>query len=265
MIVDFHNHVFPDHIAERAMAELYEGAGGLYQPVHDGTLAGLLANMDDAGVDMAVVLPVITKPSQAKGVNEWAAGICSERIVSFGAVHPQSDDYRRDIDQVVGLGLKGLKFHAEYQGFVLDDPQMLRIYDYAFDHGLIVMHHGGYDPAFSSQPKTSPRQFLNVAQALPGGVLVAAHLGGHGQWDEVEALLAGSDVYLDTSMGFGYYPTELFMRIVERHGAGKLLFATDSPWSDVHAELAALGALPLAEEQRQAIVSGNALRLLGIG
>lgn len=62
-------------------------------------------------------------------INEWALSISNDKIISFGGIYPYTDNYKRDIDFVVGLGLKGLKFHAEYQNFVLDDKQMLKIYD----------------------------------------------------------------------------------------------------------------------------------------
>ena len=264
MIIDFHTHVFPDALAKRAMASLYDSAGGQYEPVHDGTVSGLLENMDMAGIDISVVQPVITKPSQTKSINEWAASICSDRLVCFGGVHPQTDDYKRDIDFVVGLGLKGLKFHAEYQDFILDDPYMLKIYDYALGKGLILLHHGGSDPAFSAPYRSSPQRFLNVVKAMAGGVIIAAHFGGHDQWDDVENILVGSNIYLDTSMGFDYYPTDQFLRIVDKHGIDKILFATDSPWSNPKTELTALSNLPLAAADIEAITSGNALRLLGI-
>jgi hypothetical protein len=37
------------------------------------------------------------------------------------SIAADTDDYKRDIDFVVSLGLKGLKFHPEYQDFIVDD------------------------------------------------------------------------------------------------------------------------------------------------
>ena len=194
MIIDFHTHCFADVIAKRAIESLEKACGYLYKPCTDGTLKALTANMDKFGVDISVVQPVITKLSQTKTINEWAASICSDKIISFGAVFPHTDDYKRDIDFVCSLGLKGLKFHAEYQQFTIDTPQMLKIYDYAFSKGIIVLHHAGFDPAFPPPYHSSPKQFLNIAREMKGGVLVAAHLGGQKQWDDVEKYLAGTNV-----------------------------------------------------------------------
>lgn len=261
MIIDFHVHVFPDDLAERAIAKLSEGT---YPPVHDGTVSGLLKNMDEWNIDISVVQPVITKLSQVKKTNEWVGSICSDRIVGFGGIYPHADDYKRDIDFVADLGLKGLKFHAEYQNFVLDDERMLKIYEYALNRGLILLHHAGFDPAFSPPFRSTPRQFANVGRAMRGGVIIAAHLGGHAQWDDVEEHLAGSGIYLDTSMGFEYFPRDQFLRIVQKHGADKILFASDSPWSDARAEVKRLKALPLSEDDKSAILARNALRILNI-
>jgi len=141
---------------------------------------------------------------------------------------------------------------------------MLRIYDYALGKGLILLHHAGFDPGFHPPYNTTPRRFLNVAEAMSGGIIIAAHFGGHAQWDDVEEVLAGSGVYLDTSMGFEYFPHDLFLRIVKKHGADKILFGTDSPWSDAGKELDTLYALPLEKWELDAITGCNAQRILGL-
>ncbi|MDR0293750.1 MAG: amidohydrolase family protein [Oscillospiraceae bacterium] len=264
MVIDFHTHVFPDELAPKAMKALTEEIDNIYPPVSDGTVGGLLKNMDGWGIDISVIQPVVTKQSQMKKANEFAASVQSDRIISFGGIYPHTDDYKRDIDFVAGLGLKGLKFHAEYQDFILDGERMLKIYDYALGKGLILLHHAGYDPAFKPPFKSSPQMFLNVAKAMRGGVMIAAHLGGHAQWDEVETVLAGSGLYLDTSMGFEYFPRDQFLRILDKHGADKILFASDAPWSSAGTEIGHLRALPLPAETVDAILGGNARRILGM-
>jgi predicted TIM-barrel fold metal-dependent hydrolase len=139
---------------------------------------------------------------------------------------------------------------------------MLHIYDYALGKGLILLHHAGDDPAFKPPFKSSPKRFANVARQMKGGVIIAAHFGGHAQWDEVEEYLPGSGIYIDTSMGFEYYSREQFLRIVKKHGADKVLFGSDAPWSDAKTELEHLRAMPLTEDELNAILYGNAKRIL---
>lgn len=264
MIIDFHTHVFPDALAERAVSTLLTNIDEIFTPVTDAKVSGLLEHMRQSGVDLSVVQPVITKQSQFYDLNVWARSIFSDRLISFGGIYPHTDDYRRDIDFVVSLGLKGLKFHAEYQDFVIDDPKMLRIYDYAISRGLVLLHHAGFDPGFSEPMKSSPLRFANISNAMKGGVIVAAHFGGHAEWDDVERYIVGTNIYLDTSMGFEFFPQEQFLRIVRNHGIEKILFASDSPWSDAKTEIEHLRALPLSDIEKSMILGENARKVLGI-
>ncbi len=264
MIIDFHTHAFPDAIAERAISSLISGCKGEYMPCSDGTIAGLLNNMDKFGIDVSVLQPVITKPSQTKTLNEWAKAQECEKIISFGGIHPATDDYKRDIDFVCSLGLKGIKLHPEYQNFEVDAPDMLKIYDYALSRGLVILFHAGYDPAYPPPIRSNPKKFAEISKQMQGGVMIAAHLGGQRQWDDVEKYLAGSDMYIDTSMGMQYYSHEQFLRIAEKHGYDKILFGTDSPWSKGDGEIDAINSLPITQEQKEKIFHKNAERILGI-
>lgn len=259
MIIDIHTHAFPDELAGRAIGSLEQGR---YQPVHDGTMAGLLSRMDEWGVDISVLQPVVTRASQVRKANEWAKSKCSDRIIAFGGVYPHADDVKGDIDFVCDLGLKGLKFHAEYQDFVLDEPKMLRIYDYALSKGMIILHHAGEDPAFEPPYRSTPAQFKNVWNAMRGGTMIVAHLGGHKQWEDVAENLAGTGLYIDTSTGFELYTKEQFMSIVRAVGTDKVLFGSDSPWGNAKTELDALKSTPLAPHELEAILYKNAEGLL---
>ncbi len=264
MVIDFHTHVFPDSLAARAKQVLIEKTNSFYEPITDMTVQGLLSYMNEWGIDISVVQPVVTKPSQFKTTNEWAKSICSERLISFGGIHPDTKNYKAEIDEIAALGLKGMKFHAEYQDFYLDEDRMLRIYDYAISKGLILLHHAGIDPGFSGDCHTSPKQFASVMNKLGGGTVIAAHFGGHAQWDDVEEYLAGTDVYLDTSMGFSYNDSEQFFRIIKKHGADKVLFASDSPWGSTKDEISHINELPLTKDEKDMIFYKNAKRILGL-
>ena len=70
MVIDFHTHIFPDKIAAKTIAHLEEV--GNIKAATDGTLNGLLASMERCGVDMSVILPVATKPSQFESIQNFA-------------------------------------------------------------------------------------------------------------------------------------------------------------------------------------------------
>ncbi len=270
LYIDFHTHLFPDEIAVRAKKQLVDNGlrfGNVLPTCTDMTVDSLLSRMNEWGIDYSVVQPIATKPSQTKSINAFASTLFERsegRIMSFGSVHPECENWKAEIDNIASLGLRGIKFHAEYQGFVLDDIKMLRMYDYAFSKNLIILHHAGADLGMPPPYHTSPEKFVRVSDELKGGVLIAAHLGGHLQWDDVEKYIVGKNIYLDTSMGQHCYPREQFLRIVNNHGSDKILFATDSPWSRADEEIASINSLPLTDKQKEEIFSGNAKRLLGI-
>ncbi len=264
MVIDIHTHAFPDRLAPRAISSLVEGSHGIYPPCSDGTVNGLLHNMEQFGVDVSVVQPVITKAGQLESLNGWAREIQNQKLISFGGFYPHTDDYRRDIDLLCNMGFRGIKLHPEYQHFTVNDPDMLKMYDYALSKGLILFFHAGFDPAFPPPFHSSPKMFAEIAKQLRGGIIVAAHMGGAQQLDDVERDLCGSEVYIDTSMGFEHYTKEQFLWIVNLHGADRILFGSDSPWSRADAEVAAIRSLDLSQEQKDQILFGNACRILGI-
>ena len=264
MIIDFHTHIFPDTLAPRAVRSLKDGAGDFFTPTHNMTLAGLLDYMDKSEIDKSVVLPVVTKRTQTETVNNWVSSINNPRIIPFGGMYPMSDDYKEQIDMIVSLGLKGVKFHAEFQHFTLDDPHMMHVYDYAFEKGLIIIHHAGSDPAFDPPFHSNPSMFAKVAKELKGGILIAAHLGGLFQWEEVLEELAGTDIYFDTSMAEKYGNEELVEAIYKKHGADKLLFGTDSPWSNSVTAVKKMRERNFSDEELEKIFHGNAEKLLGL-
>lgn len=265
MLIDFHAHIFTDALAPKARAVLMENSHGAYTHCTDMTLAGLLGYMDAHGIDKSVVLPIVTKQRQTETINRWAADINDgNRIVSFGSIFPHTDDYKRDIDLVVSLGLKGIKLHPEYQAFDADEEGLMPLYEYAAEKGLIIVWHAGYDPIGAPPYRSNPYMFARLADRLKGAKLVAAHLGGQEQWEDVYDVLAGRDIYLDTSMASKYCPRELFEAIVEKHGADKVLFASDSPWSAAAEEAARLRTYGFSSDELEKIFHLNAEKLLGL-
>ncbi len=89
-----------------------------------------------------------------------------------------------------------------------------------------------------------------------------AHYGSFGLWEEADELLAGENVYFDTAYTFGFIEDEIFLRILKKHGADKILFATDSPWSGQKESLAHLKKLALSAEDVDKITGQNAIELL---
>ena len=262
MIIDIHTHVFPDALAERAVATL---AAKAQVPAHtDGTCAGLCASMRQAGVARAVIASIATKPSQARAITTWSAEVQARypELLPFGSVHPAQEDWAEEIARIAAAGLRGVKFHHDYQQAYVDEPQLLPIYRALADAGLIVLFHAGVDIGLPPPVHCTPERLARVLDAVPALVAIASHMGGYAQWDDVERYLIGRQVYLDTSYSMADLGAARMTTLIQAHGASRVLFGTDSPWTDQAAEVAGIRALPLAPAEIDAILGGNAERLL---
>ena len=139
MIIDIHTHTFPDRIAAPTLEKLQSLSHTL--PFTDGTVDGLRASMEAAGVDRSLVLPVATSARQVVHVNDASARINDQAgetgIYSFGCMHPDFDDWRGELGRIAALGMKGVKLHPVYQEVDLDDIRYLRILDECTDSVVV--------------------------------------------------------------------------------------------------------------------------------
>lgn len=258
-IIDVHAHAWPDAVAKKAVPALMRL--GTLKSHYDGTIAGLTAEMDRCGISAAIVQPVATKPGQVPSINDWAASTASERIVPFGAMHPDADNPAAEIARMASLGLRGFKMHPEHQAFAPDEPRLTPIYDAALAHDMVIFFHAGHDELHEGVRGT-PESFSAVLDGFPGLRVVLAHLGGYRVWDQVAEVLAGRDVYLDTAYTLGHLADDRFVEIVRAHGAHRVMFGSDGPWTDAAIEIPWLKRMGFAEAELEAILGGNAAGLL---
>lgn len=263
MVIDFHTHVFPENIAEKTISYLEEQGG--CKAYTRGKLIDLKASMKAAEIDVSVVLPVVTKPSQFASVNRYAAEINGRNgIVSFGGIHPHTRDYKTELNTIKDLGLPGIKLHPDYQQTFIDDIKYIDIIQYAIELGLIISIHAGVDIGFPDEVHCMPQSALSMIQQVgkPEAKVVLAHTGGMACWDEVEEYLVGENIFMDISYTLGYIDEAQIVRIIRTHGADKILFATDSPWRGQKETLEYFQGLPLTEEEKNSILFENARKLL---
>ena len=263
MVIDFHTHIFPDTIAERTIQFLEKQSG--ITAATDGTLNGLLQSMERTGVDLSVILPVVTKSSQFESVNTFAKQVNENyagRLLSFGGIHPDSEDYKKELRLIKQMGLPGIKLHPDYQGVMIDDIRFMHIIEYAAELDLIVSTHAGLDNGFPDLIHCPPDRMRRVIDTIKPEKFVVAHYGGWMQWELVYEYLADADVYFDTAVTFGYLEQEQFLKIWEKHKKDKVLFATDSPWSNAAMAIEKVYDLPISKQEKEDILANNAKQLL---
>ncbi len=282
MIIDFHVHTFPDAISANVLAKLSRMSHTEY--FTDGSVDGLTASMKEASVDYSVNLPVMTRPDQVEKVNsaliQQKEALARQGILTFAGMHPDFDNYKQELLRIQQNGIPGIKIHPAYQNTAIDDIRMMRIIDQASALGLIVLTHAGVDIGIYDRNYASVGQILKVIDEVHPAKLVLAHMGNWGCWQDVERDLAGADVWLDTAFAIGpitpdrahsgtpYLSDNLsddaFVRIVNKHGADKILFATDSPWESQKDYVQRVDRQKLTPRQKELIFSANAAKLLGL-
>jgi len=260
--VDFHTHAFPERVAARAVQALAAEYG--VRPVADPTVAGLSGIMDEAGVEVAVIAPVATRPEQVPSINDWAAGVNGPRLVAFGALHPGLERLEAEVERLAALGLRGIKLQPNFQEFAPDDPRLWPAYEAAAGR-LVVLFHSGQEIAPRACVHAQPSALARVHEAFPALRMVVAHMGGYQMWREVREHLLGEDIHFDLS----YCPEDQLgddelVALIRAHGAGRVVFATDFPWGDPRADVRRLLRLGLTGEELELIAWRNASALLSL-
>lgn len=273
MIIDFHSHNWPDAIGPRAIASMARAVDGILWPVADGTLDNHIGHLEAGGVDMAVHLPIATKPTQfdvimrrAEAIRSGEYGEKAQRMIHpFVSIHPADRAWEAHLDEVARRGFRGIKMHPYYQNFSLDDPRIWPMFRKIASLGLVVECHAGYDVGYPDRNDAcGPKEIATLLRNVPGLTFVAAHLAGcAGYAPHATDELLDLGCYADTSaLARDWYKDEQ-MRILRSWPSERLLFATDFPWVAYPEAIRNVQSIRERSDW-DAIFSGNAKRLLGM-
>ena len=256
-IIDFHAHIYPDKIAEKAS----QATGDFYSitPAYSGTSKELLSSGSAAGITRFVLLPVATKPDQVRHINEFIADEVSRHreFYGFGTLHPECDDLIGETERIMRLGLRGIKLHPDTQQFNTDDKRLSEVFDYIQGRLPLLVHCGDKRFDFSH-----PRRLKNVIDNFPHLQVIAAHLGGWSLFDEAFELLKDENCYLDISSTMMFLPPEQVGHYIRGYGAERILFGTDFPLWSPEQEVKSFKRLNLSSDEFERIAYKNALGIL---
>lgn len=262
-LIDMHCHVFPDKIASHALGILTQNCD--YIPVTDGTLAMTIKTQHEWGCKQFVMLNIATSPKSVPKVNDFLLEHNDNKhIFSFGTICPGYSDYKTELDHLERAGIKGIKFHPGYQQFVMDSKEMYPIYEEIAKRNMIMLFHGGFDPAFEGKDICDPFRAKNIVRDFKGAKIILAHMGNCLDNKEVMKHLVGSDVYFDVSMAAIEMSRQDMEQLIKAHGVDKFLYATDCPWSSGIETQKTIRSLNLLEGDKEKIFYKNAAKLLGI-
>lgn len=262
-IFDFHCHIYPDKIAEKA-AEATGTFYGTGAPKGLGTVSHLIQRGREAGISRQLIHSVATTPAQVGSINRFIAACVQaepDRFVGFGALHPDSEDQEAEIQQIIDLGLRGIKLHPDIQKFALNEPRSMRMFEANAGRLPFLLHTGDDRYAYSN-----PEQLIPVLEAFPDTVFIGAHMVGYTVWDQSRRELYGKydNLWTDCSSTRFRVCDEDFVSLIRAFGPEKVLFGTDYPMWDPVEEVAHFMQLPLTDREREMILWDNAHRLLGL-
>lgn len=291
-IIDAHVHLYPAEV-DRDPAAWAGAAGERHWAVlctrrrRDGrpvqtlpTVDQLLGAMDAAAIDRAVLLGWYwEKPATCEWQNRFYAACVRahpRRLSAFATLHPAAgraatlDEMRRAKDEgLVGVG--ELSPHA--QGFAVDDPVFAEVLELAGSLGLPVNLHVT-DPAsrpYVGRIETPLGDFVRLARTYPGTNFILAHWGGLLPLSAAaDAVRACPNVYYDTAASPLLYDAGVWSRAIPACGPDRVLFGSDFPLNlypklDQMPGLVRLVAEAKSSGVSDAIMGGNAVRLLGLG
>jgi predicted TIM-barrel fold metal-dependent hydrolase len=277
VIIDFHTHIFPPWLRERRDEYIKRDAcfSLLYsQPkARLATAEELLAAMDEAGIDLSVVLNIgwVSHELCVK-TNDYILDSVSRyptRLVGFCAIQPRAGDAAiAEIERCARAGAKGIgELRSDVQAFDLTDKRTMKpLVDAALKHDLIFLTHSS-EPVgheYFGKGSITPDILYSFITAFPNLKLVCAHWGGglpfYALMPEVARALA--NVLFDTAATVFLYKPEIFEQVSGIVGSDKILFATDYPLMHQNRVLAQVQSARLPAEDKAKILGDNAQKML---
>ena len=279
MIIDFHTHVFPPQMKKNrnkyierdpCFAILYSDSKAKIATADE-----LIASMDEGGVDISVILNIgWTTHELCVETNDYIIDSVSrypQRLVGFCAVQPQSPKAAvAEIERCAKAGIRGVgEMRPDIQLFDLGDEVVMEpMVEVLKKHQLVLLLHAsepvGHD--YPGKGGITPDMLYPFITSFPDLTIVCAHWGGgmpfYALMPEVKQAI--SNVYFDTAASPFLYTPDVYNQVIQLVGADKILFGSDYPLLAQRRLLEEIKALDLAEETKNLMLSGNALRLLGI-
>jgi hypothetical protein len=275
MVIDFHTHIFPPEVIKRredymddpCFAMLYSSPKAKLASADD-----LISAMDEAGVEMAVVCGISwIRDDYCIECNRYileSVARYPERLIGFVSL-PLSNPQiaMRELEVCRGNGARGVgELRVDEQHFDQQED-LAPVFEAMRDAGLILLLHSSEPVGHSYAGKglATPDVLYSFIARYPGLKIVCAHWGGglpfYNLMPEVRKVLAST--YFDTAASPFLYHPDIYRAAVLLVGAERLLFGTDYPLLGYRRTLSEVTSLDLPVEVKEAILAGNAKKLLG--
>jgi predicted TIM-barrel fold metal-dependent hydrolase len=231
-----------------------------------------IAFLDSFGIDQCALMPghsyaaprgLADVQAINDGLHAYAALAPDRFPAVFGTLDPRHGLANvAEVERLAGMGFRGLSWHHRFQGLPMDHPVMFAIVEAMDAYGMAVLAH-----CYAQGDFEAPWRLRRLAKRHPRTQFFA--LDAMTSPENIDQLIEIAEtldnLHLDiTSTLLGSRGIE---RAVRRVGAERLVFGSNYYSMSRVARVVALDAIERAElydEQKTAILGGNARALLGL-
>ena len=279
MIIDFHTHIFPDHIKEDRTS--YFTSEPEFELLYNSpksklaTAEDIIAAMDENKVDRSVVFGFPWRNIQTiKSHNDYiidAVNRFPKRLIGFCCVDPTAENADAETIRCLDAGLSGVGEIAFY-GSGIDQTALdalSPIMDICKKRNCPILIHTN-EPIGHDYPGKSPisvTQIFNLINRYKDNILILAHWGGGVFFYN---LLKKSikerfeNVFVDTAASPFLYDPLIYPTAVKIFGAEKILLGSDFPLIPPKRYVDEMAQIGLSEKDQEKILGLNAQTLLSL-
>ncbi|MDB4443857.1 amidohydrolase family protein [bacterium] len=270
-IIDFHTHLLKKEMITNTHLSFLEEVNPEFVRRIDeyaDNPALFTAYLRSQGVTRAVLLPEYAPATSSFVPTEEVIAYChgQDMFIPFASLNPNThQDPAEKLEYYVReCGVKGLKLLPSYQFFYPNEARLYPLYSKASDLGIPVIFHIGSSIFKGTRLKyCDPIHLDDVAVDFPELNIVMAH-SGRGFWYDKCFFFSRlhKNLYMDVT---GLPPQKLLHYFPElEKNAEKVIFGSDWPAmpADIGKNIEAVQSLPLKESTIEAMLYGNANRIL---
>lgn len=221
--------------------------------------AELLRQMDANAVDRAVLCPV---EEQIVAYNHEGNAYVLEqvrrhpaRFVGFAVANPWFGEAAvRELERALGEGLRGLKLHAVYQGFPMNNPIVYPLIEVAARHKVPVYAHCG------SAHFGEPLRLVELARRYPEVTFLMGHSSFSDFWNDLPRCHQfAPNILFETSRN----TPGNFQQIGQQIGTDFMVFGSNAPEHYYHVDMPMLREMFPDPADQEKIFHRNMARALG--
>ena len=240
------------------------------------------AEVREAGIELAGVgamwfggphQALAGDPAKMRASNDALIALAAKHpeVAAIGTVHPYDGKAALDeLARIAARGVKTLKIHPHTQRFEIADPRVLALVTKAGELGMtVLMDNAGIVPG-------DCEDLFNLAARAPKTRFIFAHMGGANfRFWNILVLARTADGFALDNANFDISGTVLlaadtpieaeFIWTLRNIGIDHVMLGSDYPQISLARTVEALEKLDLTREEKTAILSGNARRILGRG